>query len=240
MAYASCLPAGKEGFMVTTGFLRFACWGALSGLMAFVFIQLAFPHAGGSERAASPLVDGEEDSRFIVAFELSPEKNRSFAWPIESMRPAPYESVLMVVERMPRALEDTGRTVRSRPLLASRHLKINGRLQRPLRVGPAQGSDTRVNIRETFLVRLAQGRLNLELDIPAGTRFDPAHKTAKIKLYEVPKSPNSSRRACSRPASAFSEFFGVFHRPFQDISPDEILRSHHTSAAARWQPRREA
>jgi hypothetical protein len=175
--------------MVAAGHNRSIYWGALSGLMAFVFIQTPSTHTAGKERAGSSSINRQDSSRFIVAFELSPGKNPSFTWPIEPTRPAPYESVLMVVEKMPRVLDQTGRNGRSRPLFASRHLKINGRLQRPLRASTAQ-----VNGRETFLVRLAQGWLNLELTIPAGTRPDPQHKTARIKLYEAATRADPSQR----------------------------------------------
>ena len=212
--------------MVATGYPLFTHWGTFIGLMVFVFLQTLVPHIGGKERYKAGLRNGDESGCFITAFDLSSERNLRFTWPIESMRPAPYESVLMVVEKMPRVFDESGRNSHSRPLLASRHLKINGRLQRPLRASPTRDGTGSVNKAETFLVRLAQGRLNLELTIPAGTRFDPQHKAAKIKLYETAKRPNSSLKGNDAwPARTFSEFFGVFHQFFQYISPSRLLES---------------
>jgi hypothetical protein len=126
----------------------------------------------------------EESSRFIVAFELLPEKGFNFTWPLESMHPAPYETVLMVVEKMPRVWDEKSSDRNSEPLLASRHLKVNGRLQKSLSIKGEQDE------KERFLVKLDQGRLRLEISVPPGFYLDPCCKTAKIRLYQASKDQN--------------------------------------------------
>lgn len=155
----------------------------LFGLMSF--ITALAPAAHSDDPSTAPAGGAPQGGRFIAAFELSPERNFRFSWPPESMRPAPYESVLMVVEKVPHVFDDRGRSGRSRPLLASRHLKTNGRMPKPLRLSAAQDSAGKGNEKETFLVRLEQGRLHLELTLPPGARLDWQYRTAKIKLYQA-------------------------------------------------------
>ena len=161
--------------MVATGCLKLINWGALFGLMVFVLIQIPLPHTDGKDRARSPSNNTQESSRFIVAFELSEKNGFNFTWPFEPMRPAPYEKVLMVVEKMPRVRGEKGGN-ESEPLIASHHLKINGRRQKPYRI---------TNKPAYFLVKLDQGRLRLSLSIPPGFTVDRRHKTALIKLYQL-------------------------------------------------------
>jgi hypothetical protein len=114
-----------------------------------------------------------------VAFELSPEKGFSFTWPYESLRPAPYDAVLMVVETMPRVVDrDTG----PRLLKASDWLRVNGRLQKPL------PNSNLSDQRQRFEVRLNQGRLRFSLTFPRGLVIDRQYRTARIKLYENKKA----------------------------------------------------
>jgi hypothetical protein len=158
----------------------------MSGLMILLFAQNSFLQSGERNPDRPPSTSrAEENSRFIVAFELSPEKGFTFTWPLESMRPAPYETVLMVVERMPRVLGEKSKGKRSEPLLASRHLKINGSFQKPLRSSRAGRGATLVRGLEQFLVKLSQGRLGLALSVPSGVSIDPKHQTARIKLYQL-------------------------------------------------------
>lgn len=155
-------------------------WIGRSSLLMLVLTQATFPQSNGRARPPKNLSGARHTSRFIVAFELSPERGFTFTWPLESMRAAPYERVLMVIERMPRVFDDLGKARKSKPLVASRHLKINGRLQRPLR---SRGNERESN--EQFLVKLDQGRLRLALAVPPGVSLDPPHRTAGIRLYQV-------------------------------------------------------
>lgn len=112
---------------------------------------------------------------FIAAFEMSPETGFTFTWPYESMRPAPYLTVLVKVKKLPAVFYENRR--QSRPLLATRSLRVNGKLQTPLR-----GKTDKVS--QQFAVRLHEGRLRFSLEIPEGATVDPRFKTARIELYE--------------------------------------------------------
>jgi hypothetical protein len=103
-------------------------------------------------------------------------------WPDESMRPAPYETVLVVVEEMPRARGAQNQGGRFATLPARKHLTINGRALEPIRNQP--GGAHGVNSRERFRAPLDHGRLRFALSIPAQTALDPMHDTARIKLYK--------------------------------------------------------
>jgi hypothetical protein len=141
-------------------------------LIILLFVQLSYFQSGR-----------EESSRFIVAFELLPEKGFNFTWPLDSMHPAPYETVLMVVEKMPRVWNEKSRDKNSEMLLAFRHLKVNGRLQKPLTVRGGQQE------KERFIVKLDQGRLRFTLSVPPGFSLDPQYKTVRIKLYLFSRDP---------------------------------------------------
>jgi hypothetical protein len=144
--------------------------------MVFLYTQTFFSQIGGKTRAEPPSMgDVEESSRFIVAFELTEENGFNFIWPFESMRPSSYETVVVVVETMPRVRDDNNGG-ESELLIASRDLKFNGRRQKPSRIA---------NRRAYFVVKLDQGRLRLSLSIPAGMSVDPENKTARIKLYQL-------------------------------------------------------
>ncbi len=160
----------------------------LSGMAIALACEPASSQTRVVPRPPSP-VRTSETNRFIVAFELSPDKGFAFTWPYETMRPAPYESVLMVVETMPRVMDRAGSVT---SLRASQSLKVNGRLQKPL---PGSKSSDR---NEQFEVRLSQGRLRVSLAVPAGFTLDRQYKTARIKLYQinenrVDRPPRSAR-----------------------------------------------
>ena len=144
------------------------------GLIVLLSTQTFSSQIGGKSRGAPPSMVDAESSRFIVAFELTEENGFNFTWPFESMRPSTYETVVMVVEKMPRVRDETNGG-ESEPLIVSRDLKINGRGQKPYRVA---------NKQTFFLVKLDQGRLRLLLLIPSGMSLDPQHNVARIKLYE--------------------------------------------------------
>jgi hypothetical protein len=119
--------------------------------------------------------NAEQAKGFIVAFELSEENEFDLIWPFESMKPAPYEVVIMEVGTMPRVRKGSGSN-ESQQLVAARHLKINGQTQKPYRTAKRQ---------TYFLVKLDQGRLRLSLAIPSGFILDPKQRTATIKLYKM-------------------------------------------------------
>lgn len=150
-----------------------------AGLAIALPCEPSFSQNRATTRPPPPQVRTSETNRFIVAFELSPEKGFSFTWPYETMRPAPYDSVLMVVETMPRVLDRDGRP---RTLRASDALKVNGRLQKPL---PSNRSSDRT---QQFEVRLSQGRLRCSLVIPEGFTLDRQYRTARIKLYQASRA----------------------------------------------------
>jgi hypothetical protein len=138
---------------------------------------------GDSQPSAQPptgIADRKE--RFIAAVDWLVDRTPEFVWPFESMQPAPYESVRMVVESMPWSLIGGRKDKGSEPLVASRHLRINGRLQKPIRVIRSTSNQPE---QQEFLVKLDQGRLRLKLVVPAGTIFDDRHAMVKVKLYEV-------------------------------------------------------
>lgn len=173
--------------MTLTYSVKTRIWIAMSGLAILLFTQVCFPQGGARKRPEPPSTAAGGSSQFIVAFELSPDRDFNFTWPLESMRPAPYEIVLMVVEKMPGAWDGKGKDRRAKPLAASRHLKINGRLQKPVRILRTVDGAKRVDPREQFLVRLEQGRVRLALSVPPGLSLDPQHNTARIKLYQINK-----------------------------------------------------
>ncbi len=117
-----------------------------------------------------------ESAGFIAAFEMSAETGFIFTWPHQSMRPAPYTTVLMKVKKLPQVFYKNSR--QSKPLVASRYLWVNDKLQTPLR-------DKTNNVLEQFAVRLHEGRLRFSLEIPKGATLDLRAKTARIELYEV-------------------------------------------------------
>lgn len=138
---------------------------------------------GGSQpstRASDVIPDRKE--RFITAVDWSVDRTPEFVWPFESMKPAPYESVRLVVESMPWSVIGGRKDKASEPLVASRHLKINGRLQKPIRVIRSTSNQPE---QQEFLVKLDRGRLRLKLFVPVGTIFDHRHAVLKVKLYEV-------------------------------------------------------
>ena len=148
----------------------------LASLIVLVFTLPSLSQRAGKERGAPPSMgDAEESSRFIVAFELTEENGFSVIWPFESMRPSTYETVIVVVEKMPRVRDDS-KGVESELLIASRDLRVNGRRRKPSRIA---------NRRAYFVVNLDQGRLRLSLSIPAGVSIDPENNTARIKLYQL-------------------------------------------------------
>ena len=150
-------------------------WIALASLIALLSTQPSRSQTAGKERQGlRSMGDAKESNRFIVAFELTEENGFKFTWPFESMPPSSYQTVVMVVEKMPRVRDETNGG-ESEALIPSRDLKINGHRQKPYRVA---------NKETFFLVKLDQRRLRLLLLIPSGMSLDPEHNVARIKVYE--------------------------------------------------------
>jgi hypothetical protein len=133
------------------------------------------------------------------------------------MAAAPYGTVLMVIEKMPRVFDEQSRVRKAQALVASRHLKINGRLQRPLRCARSQGRNEKES-NEQFLVKLDRGRLRLALTVPPGVSLDPSRRTAKIRLYQVNRATTTAPSA-----ESFVELLTTFHHhKFGSGSAEEI------------------
>jgi hypothetical protein len=92
-----------------TAFLSFqpGNWIPLASLIALVLAQPSVSQMAGRERSGSASMrDAKESSKFIVAFELTEENGFNVIWPFESMGPSSYETVVVVVETMPRVRDD--------------------------------------------------------------------------------------------------------------------------------------
>jgi len=162
------------GFMPAFLSVKSRKWISLPAFVAILFAQHSPSQTSRSERAGlSSIADVEESSRFIVAFELTEENGFKFTWPFEPMRPSSYETVVMVVDKMPRVRNEINGG-EAEALFASRDLKVNGRRQKPTRI---------TNGRAYFIVKLDQGRLRLSLSIPAGMSLGLENKLVRIKLY---------------------------------------------------------
>lgn len=158
--------------------------GSLSSALILSGILSGWTRAqsGDVQPAAKPAVTvPDRKERFIAAVDWAVERTPEFVWPFEPMPAAPYESVRMVVESMPWVIAIDRKGV-SEPLNASRHLRINGRLQKPVRVIRQTSTEPE---QQEFLIKLDRGRLRLRLIPPAGTVFDRSHAVVKVKLYEV-------------------------------------------------------
>ena len=135
------------------------------------------PHVSSSQARISSQ-ELPSANRFIVAFELNPEKGFKCTWPYESTPPSAYDSVLMLVDSMPRVVNRGGRL---RVLRPSECLKVNGRLLKP----PPNAKPA--NQRQQFEVKLSQGRLRFSLTVPQGVALDRKYRTARVKLYQLSK-----------------------------------------------------
>jgi hypothetical protein len=123
-----------------------------------------------------------EHGEFIAAFDWSVERSGNFVWPFESLKPAPFHSVWMVVESMPRAWPEKRGDKTSVPLSVYRCLQVNGRsLPKPQRVTDSQ---------KEFRISLEQGRLRFSFSLPSGFRLDSRYTLIRIKLYRVSKQDN--------------------------------------------------
>lgn len=118
----------------------------------------------------------DQRDQFIAALEWSVDKQTEYVWPFESIKPAGYAQVRLLIDQMPRAWSERGNTRGSIPLSAARSLIVNGnKLPRPQR-----GSS-----REEYRVSLVDGRLRFSLNVPSGFKLDPQNAVIRIRLYRT-------------------------------------------------------
>jgi hypothetical protein len=160
----------------------FSCWFSVLGFTLLLGCSIAFSQSR-SWNPGEPVAENlAEHGEFIAAFDWSVERSRNFVWPFESLKPAPFDSVWMVVERMPRAWPEKGGGKTSVPLSAYRCLQVNGgSLPKPQRVTDSQ---------KEFRISLEQGRLRFSFSLPSGFRLDSHYTLIRIKLYRVSKQHN--------------------------------------------------
>lgn len=150
-------------------------WVSLLSSIALLDYSSAFSQSRNCN-ASDLATESPSAQQFIAAFEWSVEKRRDFVWPFESLPPAPYESVNMVIEKMPRIWVDKPGKA-SVELTAQSCLRVNGRvLPRPERAR---------NSRPTYRVSLEKGRLTLSFTLPNGRKMDPGYTLVSIKLYQT-------------------------------------------------------
>jgi hypothetical protein len=146
-----------------------ACSIALSQSVNRDLVQKAFTEKAHTEAS-------DQKDQFIAAFEWSVEKQTDYVWPFESIKPAPFKSVRMLVEQMPRAWPERGGARGSTSLSAYRSLRVNGnRLPRP----------QRNESREEFRVYLEKGRLRISFSVPTGFKLDTRSAIVRIRLYQA-------------------------------------------------------
>ena len=164
----------------------FSSWLSVLGFILLLGWSTAFSQARSwqpVEPAAEKLVEQRE---FIAAFEWSVERSRDFVWPFKSLPPAPFDSVWMVVESMPRAWPerrgDKPGDKSSVLLSAYRCLQVNGR-SLPKSRGVADSQ-------REFRISLEQGRLRVLFSLPSGFKLDSQYPLIRIRLYQASKQRN--------------------------------------------------
>jgi len=118
-----------------------------------------------------------QKGQFIAAFDWSVESDSNYVWPFESMRPAPYDMVWMIVETVPRVLAEKSPGKQSIAFPAYRLLRVNGRPLPRSHLGPRSA--------EEFRVRLERGRLRLSFSVPVGYKLDPRFTMIRVRLHKV-------------------------------------------------------
>ncbi len=126
---------------------------------------------------------GISPEEFIAAFDLTPQGDFRFTWPPESMRPASYKRVLLVVERMPQGWQANQLDGPETQLSASKHLRVNGQPAKPLPPLAEQSSLESRDSTQRFLVTLDQGRIRIKLLVPPELTLNPLRNNARIRIY---------------------------------------------------------
>lgn len=158
-------------------------WFSVLGFTLLLGCSTAFSQSRNWKPAELVSESNAEYREFIAAFDWSVERSRNFVWPFESLKPAPFHSVWIVVESMPRAWPEKRGDKTSVPLSAYRCLQVNGRsLHKQQRVTDSQ---------KEFRISLEQGRLRFSFSLPSGFRLDSRYTLIRIKLYRVSKTRQS-------------------------------------------------
>jgi hypothetical protein len=123
------------------------------------------------------------EGSFIAAFNLPARNGLDFLWPHDGMAAAAYESVLMIVGKMPQVHDSARRAQEWEPLPAMPYLKANGSCPVPIRTKPAWCNSLRIQ-GDVYAVPLREGRLRIVLAIPKGWLVHPKHNKVEIQLYE--------------------------------------------------------
>jgi hypothetical protein len=125
-------------------------------------------------------------ARFVVGLAFPAEHSQGVTWPYESLPPAPYDWLVMVVDEMPRAPGIRGET-----LAPSRDLRVFGRPPQPTGALTQRVADLPGQPGRHFAVRLEQGRLRLSLAPANGRRMTDAHGFVRVRLYHLTRPPPS-------------------------------------------------
>ena len=153
-------------------------WSVALGCTLALSWSPAFSQSIDYELAESvSMSETDRRGQFIAAFDWSVVRSSDYIWPFESMGPAAYKSISMIVEKMPSVWTQRGKVKGAIPLSAYRSLRVNGQsLPKPQRVSRSQ---------EEFRVSLVNGRLRFSFSVPSGFKLDPKNTTIRIKLYQV-------------------------------------------------------
>ena len=116
-------------------------WSVPMGCTLALSWSLAFSQSVDRNFVESvPMSETDRRGQFIAAFDWSVDRSSDYIWPFESMGPAAYKSVWMVVEKMPSGWTERGRAKGVSPLSAHRSLRVNGQsLPKPQRVSRFAG-----------------------------------------------------------------------------------------------------
>ncbi len=124
------------------------------------------------------------DGVFIVAFNIPAENGFDFVWPHDAMPPAAYETVVMLIDRMPQVRNPLIQGQDWHPVSPVPYLTVNGAALKPIRTKPAWFGPGKVQ-GLVFLVPLQAGRIHFALSIPKGWLVHPKHNRVEIRLYEA-------------------------------------------------------
>jgi hypothetical protein len=175
----------------------FFSWFSVLGFTLLLGCSTAFSQSRSWKPGAPVAENLAEHGAFMAAFGWSVERSRNFVWPFESLPPAPFDSVWMVVESMPRAWPEKRGGKSPVPLSAYCCLQVNGRsLPRPPRVTEKE-----------FRISLERGRLRLSFSLPSGFRLDASYPLIRIRLYQVSKRQNRVSPTHDRPTEVGSVVF---------------------------------
>jgi hypothetical protein len=125
-------------------------------------------------------------ARFVVGLAFPADHPQGITWPYESLPPAPYDWLVMVVDEMPRA------GMRGETLAPARVLRVSGRPPQPAGTLTQRVADLPGRPDGHFAVRLEHGRLRLSLAPAHGGWVTDAHGFVRVRLYHLTRPPPSS------------------------------------------------